>query len=97
MKRLLLAGAFALILPAAAIAQNNAALTAPPVERTIKLNDAEIDTTVQMLDACVKALGLNCAEAASTITKKLRAAQQPPAHPAPAEAPKPDAKAPAKP
>jgi hypothetical protein len=48
-----------------------------PVERTVKLTDAEIDVTIQMLDECVKAKGLLCAEAATVMARKLRATQHP--------------------
>lgn len=51
--------------------------TAAPVERTVKLTDAEIEVTIQMMDECVKAKGLLCAEAATVMAKKLRAAQHP--------------------
>jgi hypothetical protein len=54
-----------------------------PVERTVKLTDDEINVTIQMMDECVRAKGLLCAEAAIVMAKKLRAAQQPEAPKAP--------------
>jgi hypothetical protein len=49
---------------------------APPaqVNRTIQMTDEEIRVTIQMLDECVKAQGMRCAEPAVTITRKLQAA-----------------------
>lgn len=53
-----------------------AAAEAPPaqVNRTIQMTDEEIRVTIQMLDECVKAKGMLCAEPAVTITRKLQAA-----------------------
>ena len=53
----------------------------PPMQRALMLTDEEIRVTIQMLDECVKAKGMFCAEPAVAITKKLQAVL--PASPAP--------------